>query len=106
MVIRAIDNSFKSLSEAFKQQRELRDDSVVIRIYRKFLEEMGGVDELGRIVFEDFGQARENKKLALQWHGLLQRWAEAYDKANADTSDLANVDQQDLEAHMKETAVN
>jgi len=98
---------FAELTQAFKQKRELREQSSVIGLFRAAVDAKGGVEKFGQDLVEDYNEVRhsENNHLKYQFHSLIQKLASEHDRVSGETADLSNVDEDDLKAVVTEAAL-
>ena len=96
------------LSSVFKREaKELSGESDILQQGRGFMSEMGGAEQLGRCLAEDFKAARDagNKTVVLGFHKLATALAEKSDAARQAISALSDVPDEDLHAALAEAAI-
>jgi hypothetical protein len=96
------------LSDVFKREaKEISGESDILQQGRGFMSEMGGAEQLGRCLAEDFKAARDagNKTVVLGFHKLATALAEKSDAARQAISALSDVPDEDLHAALAEAAI-
>jgi hypothetical protein len=103
-----VNKSFDLLHDAFKQQREIRDGSMLIKGLGSMFEELGGPENaIGKIFIEGHADAMSSGKgrNRLAWARMFMDAAKLFDEMNAATLDLSGVDEEDLRAYVTELSI-
>lgn len=106
------ENCLAELSKRFEEQAELAEESAVLAVFRGVADGFGGIDALGRMIYEDFNRlrseepAKRKEKLVLEYHKLIKSWADAYDTAMRASKGVENLSEDDLRGILSELAVS
>ena len=90
-----------------REAKELSGESEILQESRGFMSGMGGAEQLGQFLAEDFKSARTagNKTVILGFHKLATALAEKSDAARQAISALSDVPDEDLHAALAEAAI-